>query len=286
MQIIKASGEREEFDPGKVVSSLVSAGVPRERALGIAQDVERKLKPGATTKDIYRLAFRMVRKEGAGAAARYNLKKGIMDLGPAGFLFEQYAASLLREAGFEAETNLMMQGECISHEIDIVARQQKHHFLLEAKYRNARGMKIDSEVVMYAHARFLDLAPALEAREGGAASHRMWVITNTKFTSQAVAYASCKGVRLTGWNFPRGEGLERMVERTGLYPITALPSVSGAKRLKEQFASAKIATVREAASLSGKALAKRAGLQTGQAARILREAEDLLKTADTGYIEA
>ena len=53
----------------------------------------------------------------------------------------------------------------------------------------------------------------------------MWVVTNTKFTDAAIQYAKCRGIRLTGWNYPRGESMEDIIADKKLYPVTVLPSL-------------------------------------------------------------
>ena len=48
------------------------------------------------------------------------------------------------------------------------------------------------------------------------------LITNTKFTSQAVQYAKCSGLQLLGWSYPHEGNLYDRIVANGLYPITAL----------------------------------------------------------------
>jgi hypothetical protein len=35
------------------------------------------------------------------------------------------------------------------------------------------------------------------------------------------------GVELLGWKYPKGKGLEFLIEKNKLYPVTILPSVTG-----------------------------------------------------------
>lgn len=52
------------------------------------------------------------------------------------------------------------------------------------------------------------------------------MVTNTKFTSQAIEYSACVGVDLWGWKYPSGKGLESLIDQQRLYPITILPSLT------------------------------------------------------------
>jgi hypothetical protein len=49
-----------------------------------------------------------------------------------------------------------------------------------------------------------------------------WLVCNTKFSDDAAQYASCKGMKIIGWNYPEGQGLEYLIEEKKLYPITML----------------------------------------------------------------
>jgi hypothetical protein len=56
------------------------------------------------------------------------------------------------------------------------------------------------------------------------------VVTNTKFTSKAVQYASCHGLELLGWDYPHRSTLHERIDKTALYPITALTTLSNREK--------------------------------------------------------
>ncbi len=188
-----------------------------------------------TTKEIYEKTKRHLAKENPALAAKYSLKQGIMELGPAGFLFERYVAAILQEYGYTTKTNQIMKGECVSHEIDILAFTKDNHYIVETKYHNTRGIKSDVRVAMYLYARLLDIKGHQKKKEKKKpAKHTAWLITNTKFTSSAITYGTCKNMKLTGWKYPKKESLEKLIEGKALYPVTVLPSVN--HYLKRRFA--------------------------------------------------
>ena len=47
-----------------------------------------------------------------------------------------------------------------------------------------------------------------------------WVVTNTRFTEDALQYGNCCGLYLLSWDYPKNDGLKDRIDRLGLYPIT------------------------------------------------------------------
>lgn len=271
MKITKASGEQQTYSRIKFCRSLRKSGATKEVIDRVCREVEKELKPGVSTDVIFQKASRRLRKESSVLAAKYSLKRGIMELGPAGFLFEQYVAAILREYGYETKTNKIMRGRCVSHEIDVVAFYKNKHYLMELKYHNSQGIKTDLKVIMYMQARLEDIAERQKQRESF--EHTAWLFTNTKFTSKAIAYGECRGVKMTGWKYPKKESLEQFIEQKALYPVTVLPSVNAFVR--EQFAFRRILFARDLASLSLNYMTKRLGIYERTAKKILQEAREL-----------
>ena len=81
----------------------------------IANDHSEKL----TTKFVYKRAFQLLRHASYQLAARYKLKKAILELGPTGFPFEEYVAHFFSFQGFAAETGIILPGKRASHEVDM-----------------------------------------------------------------------------------------------------------------------------------------------------------------------
>jgi len=53
-----------------------------------------------------------------------------------------------------------------------------------------------------------------------------WLVTNAKFTDDAIMYGGCAGLRLLGWDFPENASLVKLIEQTRLMPLTMLQSLS------------------------------------------------------------
>jgi len=264
--IAKADGQLEPFNPEKLTSSLMRAGAEHPLALDISRDIEADLYNGITTQEIYRRAFSKLRDARRGAAARYSLKRAILEFGPSGFPFEAYISELFRAEGAQTQIDQMIKGACVEHEVDVVVKKDGVVTFVEAKFHNAAGFKTDLKTVLYVKARLDDIA-AERKNKGAAEPMRGLVVTNTKFTSVAAQYAACAGVELLSWEEPAGQNLHDRIDAAGIYPVTALTTIN--RREKMALLSQKIVLCR-ALGADTRALAT-AGVTGQKADHVLEE---------------
>jgi hypothetical protein len=223
----KASGELLPFAGEKLVRSLTRAGAPAALAEEITAEIKGRLVEGIATRKIYSWAFALLKQKSKHLAARYHLKNGIMELGPSGFPFEKFISEILRYQGYDTRVGQMVKGHCVNHEIDIVAEKGNQHFMIECKYHNRPGTVCDVKIPLYIQARFKDVEAAWLKLDGHASKfHQGWVVTNTRFTSDAIQYGNCAGLKLIGWDYPNGGSLRGQVDELGLYPITCLTTLT------------------------------------------------------------
>jgi hypothetical protein len=229
--IVKADGSREVFDPRRVVDSLRRAGAPERVAEKISETVTNTIAPGSTSREIYTRAFTMLRHEARPVAARYALRRALFELGPTGHPFEDLVSHLFRAQGWSVETRKIIKGHCVSHEVDFYATSSdgKEHIAAELKYHNDPGYKTDLKVALYVKSRFddiFDCDPAVRA----CPIDRGLLVTNTKFTTEAIAYSECAGVELLGWGYPLGNSLFMQMSKANIYPITTLTGLSRSEK--------------------------------------------------------
>ncbi len=234
--VAKSDGTSEAFVAAKLRSSLKRAGATPEVAEQIERTVEKELYSGITTTEIYRRAFAHLRGHKHFAAARYSLKRAVLDFGPSGFPFEAFIAELFRAEGYHAIIDQIIQGACVEHEVDVVLSDKKPTNLnkkkdtaityVEAKFHNTLGLKTDLKTVLYVKARIDDIRAKNPEKE-----IRGLVVTNTKFTERAVQYASCAGLDLLGWEYPPKGNLYDRIDVARLYPITALTTLSKGEKV-------------------------------------------------------
>lgn len=233
MLVTKSSGERVPYEEAKLRHSLERAGATPEMSGTIATAIRPELQPGMTTRKLYKMAFRLLRQHSRRVAGRYRLKQGIFDLGPSGFAFEDFIARILAHEGYRVEVRKIVQGRCVSHEVDVVADRDLQHFLVECKYHNVPGRVCDVKVPLYIQARFTDIAEHWRAQPGNDHHfHQGWLVTNTRFTGDAFQYGQCAGLHLVGWDQPLRGSLRERVDRSRLYPLTCLGSLTGAEKLR------------------------------------------------------
>lgn len=226
VQIIKASGERESWDPKKLERSLRAAHAEPELIREITGHIEKDLRDGIRTSDIYEHAFTLLKKYSRPLAAQYSLRVAIMQLGPSGYPFEKFVATILEAEGYKTTVGTIVQGLCVPHEVDVVATKENERILVEAKFHNSPSIKSDVKVALYVHARFEDIAKRLKQSDSEEQFTRPWLITNTNFTSQAIQYGNCVGMAMTGWNYPHGHTLQDLVQATQTHPVTCLTTLT------------------------------------------------------------
>lgn len=225
--IRKASGETTLFSPEKLRLSLKNAGAQQDAIDRVFHYVEGQLYDGISTQKIYQIAFKHLKRERNASAARYKLKQGIMELGPSGFPFEHFMAEVLKAQGYHTSVGIFMQGLCVQHEIDIWAQKNQEANIIECKYHNEPGYTCDVKVPLYVHSRYRDIESRL--RETDPKKYQLitgWLITNTKFSIDAIKYGICAGLTMIAWSYPDKNNLKSMVEQLRLYPLTCLTTIT------------------------------------------------------------
>jgi hypothetical protein len=240
----KQSGEKEPFSPEKLRESLKRSGAPEPLIDEVEEAMKSKLVDGITTSIIYREAFQLLRRLKRSTAARYSLKKAIMELGPSGYPFEHFVGAVLEKMGYEVKVGQVVQGHCVQHEVDVVARNAHEQFMVECKFYNNQGKYCNVQVPLYIDSRFKDIEKRWRlAGDNMHLNYRGWVVTNTRFTSDAMDYGRCVGLHLVSWDYPRRNSLKDMIEQSGLFPVTVLTSLQ--KRQKQQLLDAGIVLCRQ-----------------------------------------
>lgn len=230
--ITKASGEQTTFDVQKLRNSLAKSGADDETIDSIVASVSERLYERIPTKEIYAMAYSMLREIGKKPyAAKYKLKNALMELGPSGYPFELYFAELLKHQGYKVQVSVILNGLCVTHEIDVLASIKNELNFIECKYHNSRGVVTDVKTPLYIKSRFEDVRNAqMLLPENKGKVMNGWVVTNTHFSDDAIAFGTCSGLKLLGWNYPEGKSLREHIDRTGLHPITSFTTLSKAEK--------------------------------------------------------
>ena len=268
--IVKASGQREPFSEAKLRSALARSGAPADLAEGAVTRVRAELHEGITTNEIYDIAFTFLRGHSPVLAGRYALRRAIMELGPEGHPFERLVGEILESQGYTVQTGVVIEGRCVSHEVDVVAENAAERVLVECKFHNDPGIKSDVKVALYVQARFDDIK-ARAAGEGVNRFHATWLVTNTKLSSDAVRYARCMGMRAIAWGYPQEGNLAQLIEQTNLQPVTVLASLGR----HEQRALIALGVVTCAGLRKDPSVLAHIGMKSEQAEAVMKEVAEL-----------
>jgi len=156
-----------------------------------------------------------------------------MELGPSGFPFEKFVGKLFKFEGYKTEVGVIVQGNCVQHEVDVIAQKDNKHYMIECKYHSDQGRFCNVKIPLYIHSRFLDVERQWEHHKGHESKlHQGEVYTNTRFTTDAIQYGTCVGLLLTSWDYPQGNGLKDRIDKAGLHPLTALTSLTKAEKVQ------------------------------------------------------
>jgi len=269
--ITKYNGEKELFDPNKLKSNLLKIGTSPEIADLVLEEVAKNVKDGITTREIYKLAYSLLKKHQRPVAIRYSLKKAVADFGPTGFPFEKFVAEIFKAQGFNIDTDRIIKGHCVEHEIDVIAWNEQKLILTEVKFHTDFSMKSDLKVALYIKARFDDLANTKIVIGGKERTMTEgWLVTNTKFSQTAIDYGQCQNLNMVGWNYPFSNNLHNMIEKAELIPLTALTTLNTAE--KNMFLARGIVLSK---SLLNESLLKDLGFSDTKIKNITTEVNDL-----------
>ncbi len=271
--VTKGNGERDEFNPEKLRQALKSSGAGHSQQEKIVRLVTVRLYDGIPTRKIYRMAFDLLKKESYKVAGRYKLKNAIMELGPTGFPFERFVGKIFETMGYKVETGVIVQGKCVSHEVDVVARKNDEMLMIECKFHSDNLTKSSVQVPLYIHSRFQDVRAAWEKQYGKNLHYRGGVVTNTRFSDDAETYGNCSGLLMVSWDYPLGNGLKSRIDNSGLHPVTSLISLN--RKQKQQILEKGIVLSSELKN--NKTILSEIGIDEPQISKILREAENLIE---------
>src|SRR3989339_527482 len=222
--VTKANGHIEPFDETKLLRSMRRAKIPQKYHAEVLSNIQESLYDGIPTREVYDQINQFFQHHYPAGACTYNLKQAIMELGPSGYPFEKFIASILQHQGYRTTVGELVQGKCVMHEVDVVAEKNQERLMVECKFHNQPGLHSDVKVALYVKSRFDDVFFSWEhtdKQEHIALRYHAMLATNTKCTSEAIQYARCSGITVLSWGFPEHNNLQDLLEQTHLYPITS-----------------------------------------------------------------
>ncbi|MBD0778400.1 restriction endonuclease [Maribacter sp. ANRC-HE7] len=244
LSITKNSGEKEPFSMEKFKESLQVCGVKNDEVESIVQTMEPQLYDGITSNEIHKRIFPLLKKYNRLYASKYNLKRAIFDLGPTGYPFEKMVSALLHHKGYNTKVGVILQGECVTHEIDVLAEKDGDVYAIECKFHSKSDYSSNVKTPLYINSRFLDIQKKWNSDTKNKTHLKQgWLVTNTRFTTDAINYAKCVGLTLLSWDYPKNNGINKNIDEFSLYPVTALTTLT--QHEKEQLIAMDVILIKE-----------------------------------------
>jgi len=271
ISIIKNSGESVEYNSEKLKKSLLQSGATQVDADFVTNYISNIIVNGMSTRKVYKLAYKLLKKQSVKVAGKYRLKKAIFGMGPTGYPFEHLVSELIKLKGFTTETGVTLYGKCVSHEVDVFAKKQGTTVFVECKFHNDVRRKSDVKVSLYVNSRFHDLKNKYMLNTDNQHVFEGWLVTNTRFTTDATEYGECAGLKLISWDYPAQGSLRQLIDSSGFHPITTMQSIT--KKEKSFLLDNKVILCRHMNNQT--ALLRKMGISDKRITKIISEANQI-----------
>ena len=224
VKVVKSDGREEAFDRNKVRRTITRLGATSGLADEISLSIENEAYQGIKTKTILAKIKEALRKR-KDVAPRRDLRSALGAMSPKPD-FENYVQLVLRAHEYTVYPNRVIQGFCVSHEIDGVAEKDGVRYYLEVKNHKSAHSYTPFNVTLSAKAKLDDIKEGYKRGINNERFDKVLIVCNTRFTEHARKYAECMGLEHIGWNIPRGGGIDSLIEEKDLYPATMIESLT------------------------------------------------------------
>jgi hypothetical protein len=229
--VTKYDGSTQEYDSSKLYRTIIRHGVSEEVAEAILSEIEKNLYDGIKTRDIMRLMEKNLRKYYKSDPLKRDLRTALGMVKPIPD-FEEYVRRLLRAEGYEVQPNQEIQGYCVTHEIDGVATRNGETCYIETKHHSRTHTYTPFDVTLAAKGKYDDIKKGYNNGRNTFDFDRVIIVCNTRLTRHATQYAECVGIEHIGWKNPLNNGIDAIITRNNVYPVTILRSLSRNEYLK------------------------------------------------------
>ncbi len=231
MSVKKADGSRQGFDREKIVRTCLRMGASVQVANQVADKVERRIYNGIPTAMVLQMILRFMRGQKPEIGNLLDLRKGLSIMFPKPE-FEVFVQALLARSGFEVSPSTLLTGKCVSHEVDGIAKKDGITFFVEAKHHVNYHALTGLDESRIARAILEDVGEGSALGMSNFKIDRAMIVTNTRYSDEALQYGRCRGILQIGWSSPTGQGLQDLIEGTHMFPLSCLKGLSQSVRLR------------------------------------------------------
>lgn len=272
--VIKADGKKQFFDRSKIYKTCIRMHANPEQARYIVKEIENRVYNGITTKKILDMIFAYMKKLKPEFKYRIDLREAISRLRSKPD-FENFVALLLKSQGYEIEQNIIIQGLCVEHEIDIIARKNDEIIFVEVKHHINPHTYTGLDIFLQINSTFQDLKDGYKKGITKINFNKALVVCNTKISEHAKRYAECKGIKHIGWKYPRDSGLEKLIEENRLYPITFSENFD--KKIKIKLGDAGIVLLKQLLEYDIDKIQRKTNISKNKIEKLVKIAKEILK---------
>ncbi len=206
-------------------------GASRVEAEEIVEKIENRIYDGISTAKVLQMIFHFIHRFNPRASRLYDLRRGLslMNSKPE---FEKFVQILLSNAGFEVDPNKILRGKCIEHEVDAIARKDGIIYFVEAKHHYNYHAFTGLDESRIARALLEDVTEGFSLGLTDLKIDRAMIVTNTKYSEQALQYGSCRNILQIGWSTPANLGLRDLIREKKLYPLSCIRGLKADTRMK------------------------------------------------------
>jgi len=272
--VTKFDGRKQPFDRRKVINTCLRMHATQQQARIVAERIERKIYDGIQTRKILRMIFSYLQEFRPEVKHRIDLREAMGRLRPKPD-FEVFVALLLKEYGYSVVGSQLLEGRCVTHEIDGIAVKDDKMILIEAKHHLQHHTFTGVDVFLETQARLEDLREGFVEKKHKMNFSKALIVCNTKFSDHALNYAKCMGIEYIGWKAPAEAGLETMIEKKRFYPITLLKNLDS--ETEQKLADNDVLTLKQLIQYDTELLYRKTRIPRERIKSLIRAAKELME---------
>jgi Restriction endonuclease len=231
ISVKKADGSRQGFEREKIVRTCLRMGASIQVANQVADRVERRIYDGIPTSSVLQMTLRFMHGQKPDMANLLDLRKGLSLMFPKPE-FEVFVQALLAKSGYEVSPNTVLIGKCVAHEVDGIAKRDGVTYFVEAKHHVNYHALTGLDESRIARAILEDVGEGSALGVSELKIDSAMIVTNTRYSDEALQYGRCRGILQIGWSSPTGQGLQDLIEGTHMFPLSCLKGLSQNVRLR------------------------------------------------------
>ena len=126
----------------------------------------------------------------------------------------------------------------------MLAEKDTNSYAIECKFHSKSEFVSNVKTPLYINSRFIDIQKKWNDNPTNKSHLKQgWLVTNTRFSDDAISYANCIGLKLLSWDYPKNHGLGANIDVCCLYPITVLTTIT--KKEKEEIIENDVILIKE-----------------------------------------